>query len=79
MKNRTNEEIIIEIESEIKMTGSVGLNISVLKARLDYAESVAKVSLRNIQTVYESIGNDLMAERMIEERRRLSDVMGRTE
>lgn len=56
-----NEEILAEIEKEINPTGRVGLNIGILAARLKYAEDMAENALKNLKTVYESIGNDSMA------------------
>ena len=55
-------ELIAKIESEINMTGEIGLAIGTLVARLTYAERTGREALRNLQTVYESIGNDTMTE-----------------
>jgi transcriptional regulator len=59
---KTTAELIQQIESEINMTGQTGLAIATLIARLDYAEKTGRSALRNLQTVYESIGNDAMTE-----------------
>lgn len=59
---KTNEQIIKEIETEINPTGSTGLLIGTLFARLKYAERVAESALLRLKDLNESVGNDIVAE-----------------
>ena len=71
----TTEEMIEKLESEIKPTGQIGLLIGTLVAKLEYAQKSGQNALRNLQTVYESIGNDLMADMVAKELKRFKDVL----
>lgn len=69
------QEILDKLETEINPTGQLGLGIGTLAARLDFARKIGRNALRNLQTVYETIGNDTMAELVAQELKRFDDVL----
>lgn len=71
----TTQEIIANLESEINPTGTVGMQIQTLAARLDYATKIARASLENLKNVYESAGNDYMADLLTQEIQKLNTVL----
>ena len=72
---KTTNEIIEQIESEINMAGQTGLAIGTLIARLAYAEKIGRSALKNLQVVYESIGNDAMADVISKQSKQFDEVL----
>jgi|LakMenEpi03Aug12_release.lakeMendotaPanAssembly.Ray.scaffolds.fasta_scaffold4034137_1 hypothetical protein len=72
---KTTNELIQQIESQINMTGQTGIAIGTLIARLAYAEKTGRSALRNLQTVYESIGNDTMADVTSKQSKQFDEVL----
>lgn len=58
----TSKEIVNRIEETINPTSALGLMIGTLFARLELYQKNSYSALRNLQTLQENIGNDVMAD-----------------
>jgi hypothetical protein len=72
---KTTNELIQKIESEINMTGQAGLAMGTLIERLAYAEKIGRSALKNLQVVYESTGNDVMADVISRQSKQFDEVL----
>lgn len=58
----TSKEIANKIEETINPTSELGMLIGTLYARLELYQKNSYSALRNLQTLQEQVGNDLMAD-----------------
>ena len=59
---KTTDKIISELNKEVNPLGTIGVNIAMLRARLDFAHKKASDALDSLLSLYQSVGNDVMVE-----------------